>query len=300
MTSPDQLPPDSPLLPRRASEERPLFIILTAMAFLAGLTLLLFFVGLRASQSWQSDLESKLTVQVFYDQTDDITDITRRASDIVQTSVPGSRIKIMSSAEARDLLTPWIGNLDLPDDMPLPIMINVTRIGNAAVDAQAMEEALSRAGIESDIDDHTRWGKDIKRTWRAVQIGMAAIIMIVLGASAAVTAYATQSVLRIRQTIIDVLAHVGAPDHYIVSLFTKRFFGLGIRAGIVGGVSALLFLIIFASAAKSYAVNVLPVTGLRLGDFVWLIILMLVFGLISAGTAGITTLAKLNLDRRSA
>lgn len=299
-TQEKNLPPETPLLPRRAREERPLFIILTAMAFLAGLTLLIFMTGLRASQSWQNDLARTMTVQILHNGDQNASDLSTQARNIVTDIMPDSRVSVMSPEESRALLSPWIGELDLPEDIPLPVVIKIKRSSDQPANVEALQNALMAAGLRADIDDHTRWGQNIRRTWRAVQIGMGAIIFIVLSASAAVAAYATRSVLRVRQTIIDVLAHVGAQDRYIAGLFIHRFLGLGLAAAITGGVAALLSLILFASVTKSYAVDILPVTGLRLPDILALAALILTLGLISAGTAGWTTISKLRRDRRRA
>lgn len=292
------LPSEMPLLPRRASEERPLFVILTAMAFLAGLTLLIFLIGMRASQSWQNELSRTVTVQILHDGSQNVESLSGKAKAIVKQVFPNSQVGIMDAQEARGLLSPWIGDLELPADIPLPIVIKVDRKTKGLAGIAGLQQAMVDAGLNADIDDHSVWSQNIRRTWRAVQTSMAAIIFIVMAASAAVAAYATQSVLRTRQTVIDVLAHVGAPDRFIAGLFVRRFLGLSLAAALTGAVAAFLFLVLFAAATKSYAVDILPVTGLRLPDFIALTVLILTMGLICAVIAGWTTLTKLRRDRR--
>ncbi len=294
-----QLPADTPLLPRRASEERPLFIIMATMAFLAGLVLLISLVGLRATQSWQSDLARTLTVQVFPDGTTRSDELTARASEILTAQLPESRVAVMREAEARALLKPWLGDLELPQEIELPTLLRVDTGTDKPVDIVKLEEDFQNAGIDSDIDDHSRWGQNIRRTWRAVQVGMGGIILIVLGASAAVASYATHSVLRIRRTIIDVLAHVGAPDKYIITLFTRRFTAIGFVAALAGALSALLCLILFSAVTTTASVDVLPILSLTFPDLVILTVLVVVLSLISGLTAGVTTFIKLRRDRRA-
>lgn len=293
------LPPSGALLPRRAREERSLVFILSAMVFLAALTLLVFLAGMRASKAWQLDLAQTLTIQVYDDGKVDQETLKKDVVNIARSALPKSRVSLLSDSDSRALLSPWLGQTILPEDIPMPLVLRVKLGSNVPPDVEAIKTAYDRAGVETDVDDHSRWGKNMKRTWRAVQIGMGAIIMIVLGASAAVSAYATQSVMRARQTIIDVLAHVGARDSFIASLFLKRFTVLGMLAGLIGSLLAVLFLILFAGATKTYAVDVVPVTGLQAPDFIYLVVLIIASGLICGFTAGLATLSKLRRDRRA-
>lgn len=296
----DSLPPDGPILPRNAGEERPLFVIMATMAFLASLTLLLALSGVQASKNWQADVKRALTVQILPSETQSADEIRKAGRDIVKSVLPRSRVTPLSDQAARDLLRPWIGDLALPEDIPVPIILKVDTGTDGAVDVAALTSAFETAGLQTEVDDHKRWGDNIRRTWRALHMGLLGIIMIVLAASGAVASYATHAVLRSRQTIIEVLAHVGAPDRFIITLFTRRFSGLGLKAAIVGGAGALLFLIIFSGLTASFAKDILPDIRVGLGDILSVACLALIMAVISGGVAALTTSYKLRRDRRHA
>lgn len=277
---------ETPLLPKGEAVERPLMVIMTTMAFLASLTLMLTLMGFRTSHAWQSDLEKTATIQVYVSATQDTERALADARTIIATKLPGSVVKPLSASDAKELLRPWLGDLSLPVDLPLPIMLSLTDIPDASFDAQSLKSALADGGLDADVDDHNRWGESLMRTWRAVQIGMSVIIVIVMTASMAVATFAAQSVLRARQNIIYVLKQVGASDRFIVRLFWTRFLGFGLKGAFVGALTALLFLFVFTALKGSLTSGFLPALTLQVSDLIWLGVLTLVMGIITALTAG--------------
>ncbi len=293
-----QLPADIALLPRRASEERLLFIIMTVMSFLAALTLLLTLAGVSASQKWQSDLNRNVTVQILAENGEDHDSLVDQAMQAIQTAAPSAKINRMSNAQSRDLLRPWLGERALIEDLPVPIILTVRGRRSEVLDSPAIKAALDVTGLETDVDDHSRWSDNIRRTWQAVKAGMIGIIVIVLSASAAVAAYATQSVLKARETILRVLSHVGAPDRFIVGLFARRFFSLGLAAAMAGALGALLFLILLFGITAPFAADILPLLFIGPVDIAGLAALVIALGVISAGVAILTSVRWLKRERR--
>lgn len=298
MSGSQALSPDIPLLPKRSGEERPLLIILAIMACLASLTLILSLSGFRASDNWQDDNARALTIQIMPSGGVDASAQLPGAIRIISSVLPGAEAVPIDADAAQKLLKPWIGEIDLPEDLPLPVLLKVEMAPGAVTDISVLKQAFSRANIDALIDDHSRWRGDIRKTWQTVQTGMWGVIMLMMGASAAIICYATRSVLRSRQTIINVLSHVGAPDTYIINLFTRRFFGLGFKAGLIGAVAALAAVIVFSARTKTMAADILPHTGIHLTDLFWLAGLIGAFAMLSGLTAVLTTRALIAADRR--
>lgn len=299
----ETLPPkaqtsDTPLLPTGEAIERPLIIIMATMAFLASLTLMLTLMGFRTSHVWQTDLARTATVQIYMADSDTRESVIGQARIIVAQNLPGSEVEPLSQGEAQSLLRPWLGNLELPDDLPLPIMLRLTTNGENVLNPVALQAAFEEVGLETDVDDHARWGEGLLRTWRAVQIGMLMIIIIVISASMAVATFAAQSVLRARQNIIDVLQQVGASDRFIIRLFWTRFLGFGLKGAFVGALSALLFLFAFTALKGSLASGFLPALNLQISDLLWLGVLTVIMGVITGLTAGFAARSGLRRERR--
>ena len=231
----------TPILPKGRREERPLFVIMAIMSFLATLTLLLVLMGLRQSASWQNDLQSAVTVQVI---SQDPAFSIEPVIDILDDH-PGIRSASALDSEAnRALLAPWIGTADLPEDLILPSLIRVD-IDREQFDAMTLQAELDGAGFETIVDDHQQWSRNLSSTWSRVRLALLSLLVIIFFATIAISSFATQSVLQARQNIINVLAQVGARDSFIARLFLTRFLSVGFKAAISGRVLALAFMALF-------------------------------------------------------
>ena len=239
------------------------------------------FAQHRQSQDWQSDLQSSATLQVLPDSEDEL----QKALDIL-TAQPGiMSAQILSEKENRDLLKPWIGEINLPDDIAVPVLIKVTADFDK-LDEEALQNALAAADIIGEFDNHQQWNKNLVSTWVRFRLALIALLLVILSATVAISSFATQSVLGARQNIIRVLGQVGATDQFISALFTKRFLSLGFKAAVTGTVLALLFVAGFMLWQNlGTDQNGLKI-GMETSDVIWLFALSLTLGIISALTAG--------------
>lgn len=288
---------DREILPAGEAPERLLVFILATMTFLAGLTLLVSIAGFRASAAWQADIESTATVQVF--QPDIYASETHKTLTLetLEANIPGGRFDLMSAKQSRKLLEPWLGSVDLPEDLPVPAMIKLELPPGLDFDYEVLSTALRDAGIDAEVDDHKRWNKDIQRSMRHVQYGLLCVLVIILLATLATSGFATLTTLRTRGGIVHILDHVGASDMFIIRLFAWRFFKLAIVAGIGGGVAVLVFFVLVGASASVLETRLIPVLQLSGFDLAVLTFLVGLLSVLSAGAAGLT--AWFRLRRKS-
>ncbi len=286
---------ENPILPDRQPEERPLFVIMTIMSFLTALTVLIGLMGFRLSASWQQDLAGTMTIQVLEAPDPLDPDPGPKIVDMIKDIAPRHTVSVVTQSESRQLLRPWIGDLELPDDLALPALVRLDALNSDQL--SQLRNKINADGFVVEIDDHSVWRKNIQRSWRAVQFALVLIIIIILAASIFISSYATQSVLRARQNIIDVLSHVGARDNYVAQLFISRFGSLGLKAACVGTVLALISVLVLGLFTGFVSSGVKSILGPKVSDLIFLAILAIVMGLISGATAGHITYSKLRADR---
>jgi len=279
MSAPNALPAPQSLLPRRGQGDRPLLVIMAVMAFLAGLALLTALWGARAGEIWTSDLDGRMTVQVM-DSTQ-----AEEALDLI-ANIPRMSGTILTEDETDALLAPWLGNAELPDDIPVPALISV----DGPVETQILSDKLNQAGIEAEVDDHRRWANQVERTAFWVRAAALSVLLIILAAGAATSGFATEAAMRAEETVIRVLGQVGAQDRFVARLFISRFFFLGLKAGIIGSCVALLFGLGLGAIFG-------PPFGVGMGGLFWLVVLPILSGLISAASAGSMALSELKSAR---
>ena len=139
------------LLPPDAGRDRPLFLVAAILVFLACIAALGARGAWLQAQTWTSDLESSLTIQVRpVDERDTAADAETAAE--IARSMDGVRNATARTREhALALLRPWLGEGNLPDDLPLPLMVEVeldSEIVHAgSFQPEALQARLDEAGL---------------------------------------------------------------------------------------------------------------------------------------------------------
>ena len=288
------LPAEAPLLPNKLRNVRALWVVLIIMALLAACALLFARGSMRLSGDWQSQLSDSLTVQVMLDKTEAWEAQTSLARETLTDTFPNADIDILPQDEARALLQPWLGNATLPDSLPVPGLINVK---GRDLNSQSAQNALNAAGLETNIDDNSRYADQLGQTARRfVSIGFGTLILMLI-AGLSVNIFATRAGMITQKDIIRVLVQVGASDKFIARLFIGQAFRRGTIGAAIGlALAALLWLLL--SLLGDW--GGLGWTNLRAStiDILWLIGLGILFAAICAAAAGATAIRQLAFERR--
>ena len=287
-----------PLLPRKAGADRPLFFVLMIMVFLACLSAIVTQASYDAAGRWGDDLKNSATLQVKAGMGEDGMALAQKAAQITAARPEVRSAAPLSEDRAQDLLRPWLGGVALPEGLPVPYLVDVTLAGDTPLDVEALNAALSSAGINADIDDHGRWSRDIARTARAAQMVTLVALILLIAATIATAGFATQSGLAARKNIVDVLTQVGAQDRYIARLFTARFAWLGLIAGAAGALLAGGLALLFWFLTRRSGSAFLPGGSLASIDFAYVTIAPLIAAVVCALSARYTVLRTLKSERR--
>jgi len=290
----EQAPQEAPLLPSKLRNARALWVVLIIMALLAGCALLFARGSMRLSGEWQTQLSDTLTVQVILDNAAAWEQDTKLARDTLTPLFPGADIEILSESEARALLQPWLGNAALPEDLPVPGLLNVT---GQNLDVSRAQAALEAANLTANIDDNTRYADQLSGTARRlVAIGLGTLFLILL-AGLSVNIFATRAGMTAQKEIIRVLVQVGASDKFIARLFVGQAFRRGAIGAIMGLTLAVLLWLCLSILGDWGG---LGWTGFMAGatDILWLIGLGAVFAIICAVAAGVTATRQLAFERK--
>ena len=288
-----------PLLSTQSDNTRSLIIVLAIMAFLATLSLLFSLSADRLKQNWQGELGRTATVQIMIDTPELRETKIEAALKTLKTALPGASITAISQAESQALLKPWLGNLELPADLPLPALISLELSNGKTLSPDRISAILAEEGLIADIDDHSRWSDQIGRSGRGLQAAAMGLLALIFGAGIAVSGFATQAALSAQRDVIQVLVQVGAEDSFISKLFIRQAGLRGLFAGIIGVVLGTVTAL-FLSLRRSAETALLPDLGLHWTDGFFLILLIIAFMLICALAAGVTSHRLLRKERRRA
>ncbi|WP_409433370.1 cell division protein FtsX [Litorimonas sp. RW-G-Af-16] len=287
-----------PLLPERLENARSLLVVLSLMAFLAGLALLFSRGATRLSDDWRAQLSDTATVQVLHNSPETREAQMSAAAELLRRLLPDADISIMSEPDAAALLEPWLGATRLPDDLPVPGLITIKNMAGNMSTGQITTQ-MEAEGLLVNIDNHDRYATGVKRTSQRLIILGSGLLIILLTAGLAVSVFATRAGLSAQRDIISVLVQVGASNRFIAKLFV----GQAGRRGILGALIGLTFAALFWSAASIVGVTGemgWHSVGAVLRDVLWLIGLGLLFTTICAMAAGLTATRQMARERRRA
>ncbi|MEL6686360.1 MAG: hypothetical protein AAFP97_01920 [Pseudomonadota bacterium] len=296
------LPPPQSLLPARPEQGRSLVLVLIIMAFLASLALLFSRGADRLSERWSAQLSQTSTVQIMLSSEYQREPEMMRAIEVLRETLPEASIQSLSRAQSGALIRPWLGGTALPDDLPVPGVIQVE--AQAKLPQEVLTRKFEEAGLVSVIDDHSRFSADLKRTvGRLVLLGVGLVTFVGVAATA-VSIFATRASLASQRDIIHVLVQAGATDRFIAGLMVGQAAKRGLIGGLCGsGLALVLWLILsFGPASGTVGWRSLAQGGLIDSgiDLLALGLLSLAFCAVCALSAGWAALRQLAFERRRA
>ena len=154
--------------------------------------------------------------------------------------MPGvARIKLVDNQEVLDLLQPWVGQVNLLQDLTLPALIDVDMKPDVTANIEEIAAVLRQFAPEIRIEEHSHWQHMLEKLRLSLEV-MAYLFISLIAATVIVTiTLITRSSLATHASIIDVLRLVGANNHYIAQKFQKRAFWLALKGGSWGVIIAL-------------------------------------------------------------
>ena len=230
----------APIVPAGSVTGRSLTLVVSIMCFLACLTAGAVYLINQSASAWLRDIASEVTVQI---EPRDKVDTEKTVSEValLLAAEPGiAKVKPMTIADSSALLEPWLGQSEALKSLPVPRLIAIELDRSAPPDLAALRKQLADRFPAVTIDDHRQWQRQIQTVTRSFALGGLAILVLVAAATTAIIVSATRSAMASNREIVEVLHFVGATDGFIAREFEKHFLRLGIRAGLVGAVSAML------------------------------------------------------------
>ena len=211
------------------------------MTFLACLALGCSLLADRAADRWLQRATSALSVQIVETGTltaeEQLPNVLRELE-----AAPGiDAIRMLTRDDLVALLEPWLGTGNIGEDMPLPLLIEVTPNGDNPPATNALAAQIRAVAPGARLDTHGRWRETLESTANALQLFAALVLTMVTLATAMVILFATRAGLLANEEIIHVLHQIGAQDGYISRRFEAHFIRRTALAATAGLAAAFIF-----------------------------------------------------------
>ncbi len=216
---------------------------------------------------------------------------------ITLQKAPGvAYVKLVDNEEILKLLQPWVGQVNLLEDLTLPALIDVDMKPGTTANVPEIAELLHRFSPGIRIEEHSQWQHMLENLRLSLEV-MAYLFISLIAATVMVTiTLITRSSLATHASIIDVLRLVGANNSYIARKFQRRAFWLALKGGLWGVIIALptIFLLNRFSLHLGVSEALKPTLSLTLlAAILSLPFIVGVISLVAARLSVLRTLARL-------
>jgi len=288
-----------PIVPERSIAGSALMLVIAIMGCLACLSVGAVTLVDRAASDWSADIGRELTIEVSAVDPATMDERLDRAADLARVSPGIGSVSVVSEAETRALLEPWLGVLGSEAalaELPIPRLVAMTVTDQSALNLTTLQAALDQEVPGATVDDHRVWTDQLARMAGAMVLGGLGVLVLVLSATILCVIFATRAAMAGNKDVVEVLHFVGASHTFIAGQFQRHFLMLGMRGGLIGGVSAILLFLIFqlwvmarrgaADAAQVEALIGSPALGLYGYAGCALVVFLIAF--LTAATSRIT------------
>jgi cell division transport system permease protein len=226
-----------------------LAVAIAVMSFLATLTLAGVLLVGKAAEGWRSAVGAEFTVQLRPGGAGD--DIEARLAAVAEAAraSPGVvAVRVLSLAETRALLEPWLGQGKILDDLPMPRLVALTVDPGAPPDVARLAAVVAAAAPGATLDTHRQWQGEVLRLAGLLEWLGNAVVAVIVAASAILVAVTARGAIDATRDTIEVLYLAGADDGFIVRTVALRLLAVALKAALAGFVAALAALALLAGA----------------------------------------------------
>lgn len=214
------------------------------VAFMVCLTGLMLAASLSLNSAvyrWNGNYVNSFTVQI------PVVSATKRVSAdrVVKLLKDNDWVKTarqITDSEMKDLVEPWLGKGHALDQLPLPMLIEVTVREGETVNLDALEKRLQRIAPGAEIDDYQLWMDKFNNFSAMIKWTAFVLAVLIVVTTLAIVIFAAKTALRLHDQTVDVLYTIGAQDIYIARQFQRNAMWLVLKGASIGaGVAGVLF-----------------------------------------------------------
>jgi cell division transport system permease protein len=237
------------IVPRDSIAANALAAVVAIMTFLAAVTSGGVAMVITSANDWQSEVSREMTIQIR--PTPNVEADIAKALQLARAAPGVADVRVYTKEESNRLLEPWLGTGVSLDELPVPRMIAVRLQRGSTVDTAALSRSLQQVTTAS-LDDHRAGINRMRGVAKAAIAAGMGVFGLVLAATVLSVAFATRGAMSSNRGIVEVLHFVGAKEAYIASQFQRHFLGLGLKGGALGGIAAILSLILIRKLSDMF------------------------------------------------
>jgi cell division transport system permease protein len=269
--------------------------IIGCMVYLAALAVAAALSAENLAERWHADLAGRFTVELPPAPPSNEKEAKLRNITGFLSSIDGvTAVKLVGESEKAALLQPWLGGIELPDDIALPDLIVVEAA--KAVDLAKVSVELVAIDPLIRVDDHANWHGDLLAFSNSMKLVALIVLSLIALTAVSTVIFVTRTGLAIHRRVIEIVHLVGAQDSYIARQFLFHALRLGLAGGAVGAALAAATWIGLQRWLSGGGSGLLPSLALSTGDWIAVAAVPVALAIVAMFTAQVTVLVLLGRE----
>jgi cell division transport system permease protein len=204
------------------------------MVYLAVLALTGVLILHSAVDRWQRGEVGTLTLQLMPQENESAGARIVLAEDILGGIEGVLAVRVVPQSESLALIERWLGVGNVPDNLPLPRLIDIDIAPGSGINAESLEQRLAESLPGISVDDAKEWLDRLADFGRSLELLAIAVVILIGLAAVATVVFTTRMGLSIHRNVIELLHLIGARDGYVAAQFQRQAMMLGLRGGVIG------------------------------------------------------------------
>lgn len=275
-------------LPQQDLKEGLLPWVIGVMLFLCTLSLTGALAIGSGLERWSASLTSNLTVQIAVQDIAERQRQTDSALRLLQATPGIESATVLADAEIMALLSPWLGDMPIGANLPIPTLIEVQLEPGSNLNTSALSERLKAAASGAQIDDHQAWMAQILDMAVVVQLLLGGVVLMVILSTIAIVIFGCRAGLATHKESIEIMHLMGAEDKTIATAFDIRYLSHGLKGGILGVIFAAASLWLLANMAERMGQGLISASLPVSENLWWLSFLPIAAAILTMFTARVT------------
>lgn len=275
-------------LPEQSLREGLLPWVIGVMLFLCTLSLTGALAIGSGLERWSASLTSNLTVQVAVQDPNERRMQTDAALKLLQATPGVAQATVLADAEIMALLSPWLGDMPIGANLPIPTLIEVELENGAALNSSALSERLRATAPGAQLDDHQAWMAQILDMAVVVQLLLGGVVIMVILSTIAIVIFGCRAGLATHHDSIEIMHLMGAEDKTISTAFDVRYLSHGLKGGLLGVLFAAGTLWLLSNMAERMGQGLISASLPITSNLWWLALLPVAAAILTMLTARVT------------
>lgn len=275
-------------LPEQNLREGLLPWVIGVMLFLCTLSLTGAMAIGSGLERWSASLASNLTVQIAVQDAGERKAQTDAALRLLEATPGVKDATVLADAEIMALLSPWLGDMPIGANLPIPTLIEVELEADSTLNPQALSERLRATAPGAQLDDHQAWMSQILDMAVVIQLLLGCVVVMVVLSTIAIVIFGCRAGLATHRDSIEIMHFMGAEDSTISTAFDVRYLSHGLKGGLLGVLFAAGALWLLSTMAERMGQGLISASLPVADNLWWLALLPVAAAAITMLTARVT------------